>query len=80
MNDNRGKRLVKNEPKLMNEWDFERNQKNGLYPVSISVGSHKIAYWICSANTNINRTPFGFGYFSLLLLLPLLPHFALVRM
>lgn len=52
MNDNRGKRLVINEPKLMNEWDFERNQKNGLYPESISIGSHKIAYWICSTCGN----------------------------
>lgn len=37
--------LINNE-NLMKEWDFENNQ--GLDPAELSLGSNKIAFWICS--------------------------------
>ena len=34
-------------PELMNEWDYERNAANGIYPDQIHYGSDKFAWWIC---------------------------------
>ena len=32
---------------LINEWDFDKNEKNGLNPFTLSHGSTKKAFWIC---------------------------------
>ncbi len=35
-------------PKLMEDWDYEKNSTEGLFPTKISIGSGKKAYWKCS--------------------------------
>lgn len=34
-------------PHLMDEWDWEKNGEEDLYPFNITAGSHKPAHWIC---------------------------------
>jgi hypothetical protein len=34
-------------PKLMEEWDYEKNKEIGLDPYAIGSGTHKKAHWIC---------------------------------
>jgi len=34
-------------PELLLEWDYEKNNKLGLYPKKIISGSHKKTFWIC---------------------------------
>lgn len=34
-------------PQLLKEWDYEKNNKIGLYPDEIVAGSSKYAYWKC---------------------------------
>ncbi len=33
---------------LLQEWDYEENSKQGLYPDNLSPGSNKRVHWICS--------------------------------
>lgn len=47
--------LSKNHPKLMEEWNYDRNIKIGLNPKAISAGSSKVAHWICSNNDSCNH-------------------------
>lgn len=42
------KKYVSDSPELMREWDFEKNITIGLDPQNLSVGSQKIAFWICA--------------------------------
>lgn len=42
------KEYVINNAKLISEWDWEKNQENGLNPERLSHGSTKKAHWICS--------------------------------
>ena len=39
--------LASLKPELLNEWDYEKNSKIGLFPDLISVGSGKKAFWKC---------------------------------
>ena len=39
--------LVINEPTLLEDWDFARNNEIGLYPDRVTTGSNKTAFWIC---------------------------------
>lgn len=34
-------------PELMDEWDYEKNSKEGLYPEELSFGSGKYVWWRC---------------------------------
>lgn len=36
-----------NNPILMLDWDYARNNDIALYPDEVAVGSHKIAFWCC---------------------------------
>lgn len=53
-------------PELLEEWDYEENEKLGLDPTKLTAGSGKIAYWICKKCGNkwhtaiYNRTN-GYG-------------------
>ena len=38
---------------LMDEWDYEKNEKLGLDPKTLSIGSNKLSYWICTRNLNL---------------------------
>ena len=39
--------LVINEPTLLEDWDYSRNNEIGLYPDKVTTGSNKKAFWIC---------------------------------
>jgi hypothetical protein len=53
-----GKRTTKDNslaslfPQLLNEWDYEENEKIGLDPYKLTRGSSKKAFWICNLNMN----------------------------
>ncbi len=34
-------------PELMNEWDYDKNSKNNIFPNQVSKSSDKKAWWIC---------------------------------
>ena len=40
--------LYSQRPDLMHEWDWENNNRIGLNPTEVVIGSNKRAYWICS--------------------------------
>lgn len=42
------KEYVENSPKLLNEWDYVKNEESGLYPDKITLHSHKKVHWKCS--------------------------------
>jgi len=48
------KKFIIDNAKLMAEWDWEKNNAIGFDPQKISVGSQKVAFWICS----IHKTKF----------------------
>ena len=39
--------LAKNYPHLLEEWDYKKNKKTGIYPDKIHCGSEKKVWWIC---------------------------------
>ena len=39
--------LATTNPEILNEWDYEKNNKNNIYPNMISKGCHKKVWWIC---------------------------------
>ena len=39
--------LMTRNPELMCEWDFERNNKNGLFPYNVGPGTIRKAWWKC---------------------------------
>lgn len=41
------KRYIIDDPLLMQEWDYIRNTAVGLKPENLTVGSNKVAFWIC---------------------------------
>lgn len=41
-----------NNPQLIKEWDFGKNNNLGIYPNEITNGSHKKVWWICSKGHN----------------------------
>lgn len=45
--------LLTTRPDLIDEWDYELNDKLGIYPSEVMRGSHKVVNWIC---------PFGHKY------------------
>ena len=38
---------IKNKPKLLEEWDYEENNKLGITPQDITYGSGKVVWWYC---------------------------------
>ncbi len=44
--------LVTNDNKLMQEWDYARNNEIGLFPDKVTTGSNKVAFWICKTCGN----------------------------
>lgn len=48
---NIGKKVV-SETELISEWDFEANEKIGLNPNELTLGSSKKAWWICKKCQN----------------------------
>lgn len=42
------KKYISDIPTLLEEWDWDANVKEGLYPNDLSHGSTKTAHWICS--------------------------------
>jgi len=49
----KNKKYIINEQELMEEWDYELNNKLDLYPDNITVGSHKKVYWKCRDCGNV---------------------------
>ena len=43
-----------NYPELMKEWDFEKNNKEGVYPEEETKGTSKKAWWICPQGHSYN--------------------------
>lgn len=41
------KEYIIDNPTLMSEWNFEKNDTLGLKPTTLTVGSHQKAWWIC---------------------------------
>lgn len=39
------KKYIADKPELLEEWDYEKNVD--LYPLDVTVGSHKKAWWLC---------------------------------
>ena len=48
MADKKEKRYVSDNAELMAEWDWEENDKQNLYPNTLTYGSSKKVSWICS--------------------------------
>ena len=48
----REKRYLIDNPDLMAEWDWEKNDELGLDPATTSCGMHIIAYWVCGVCGN----------------------------
>lgn len=44
------KKYIIDNAELMAEWDRKKNNAIGLDPQVLSIGSHKIAFWICSTH------------------------------
>ena len=42
------KKYISENAKLMKEWDWDANNKEGLDPTQLTWGSNKKANWICS--------------------------------
>ena len=59
------KRHVIDDDNLIKEWDWEKNNKLGLSPHTMCLGSAKKAWWICSKNhsweASCNNRNTGFG-------------------
>ena len=36
------------QPACLAEWDYERNQEDGIHPENITLGSNKQVHWVCS--------------------------------
>ena len=41
------KNLLSNNSKLMAEWDYDKNENEGLNPFELTLGSHETAWWKC---------------------------------
>ena len=41
-------KCVRSNATLMKDWDWERNASIGYDPDTISQGSHKMVWWVCS--------------------------------
>ncbi len=39
--------LATTNPKLLKEWNYEKNNKNGVFPYNVFQGTHKKVWWIC---------------------------------
>ena len=48
MAENKEKRYIIDNTQLMAEWDWEKNNKEGISPNFFTYGSHKKAWWKCS--------------------------------
>ena len=44
------KQYIIDNAQLMAEWDWDKNDKLGLYPQELTHGTHKKAWWICNKN------------------------------
>ena len=40
--------FIKDNEKLLNEWNYERNNQLGLFPDKLTCGSNKSVWWKCS--------------------------------
>lgn len=47
-----------NDTRLMQEWDWEKNGKENIFPDKIGIGSHKKVWWKCKKGHEI---PAGTG-------------------
>lgn len=47
--------LTSQEPDLLDSWYWKKNNKLGIYPNKVSVGSDKIVYWKCSHHTTCSK-------------------------
>ena len=50
MTDKKEKKLLIDNPTLMAEWDWKKNNEIGLNPQILTLGSSKKESWICSKN------------------------------
>lgn len=39
--------LATTNPELLKEWNYERNNKNGIFPYNVFQGTHMKVWWIC---------------------------------
>lgn len=53
---NYGKKYLIDNKELMKEWDYEENDKLGIKPEEISVGSQKKLNWVCSKGHKYQRS------------------------
>ena len=44
-------------PELLNEWDYEKNDKLGIYPDKVAYGSSVKVWWKCSNGHSYQSTP-----------------------
>ena len=44
------KKYITENAELMREWDWGQNNAIGLDPQKLSIGSQKVAFWICSTH------------------------------
>ena len=51
------KRYVIDNAQLMSEWNYEKNQVQGIEPQNITVGSVKKIWWICEKGHEWQATP-----------------------
>ena len=60
-----GNDFASNFPELLKEWDYEKNDKLGIFPDKIAKASRKIVYWKCVNNhewkTRISERYSGYG-------------------
>ena len=48
MADKKVKKYLIDNPKLMAEWNWEKNNELGLNPKALTLGSHQKTWWKCS--------------------------------
>ncbi len=51
------KQYISSYPDLLSEWDWEKNDSNGIYPDDISIGSVRKVHWTCSLGHSWEATP-----------------------
>ena len=56
MAEKKEKRYVSDNAQLMAEWDWEKNNKIGIYPSTITLGSDKKVWWLCNAGHSYNAS------------------------
>ena len=49
--------LATTNPELLKEWNYERNNKNGIFPYNVFQGTHMKVWWICDKGHSYDMSP-----------------------